>query len=268
MKAALKILSILVIFIQFGCENIDVIESTIPYEEYFIINGRLVGNSSKFEISFTKSFAIESDISKSEVILDDVITYILSEDQGIFTMDHIGNGVYSPVDDILIRPGSTYELYARINDTRITATTFVPHAPDIFSSSVIGNYITCRITSEKGTVYGCKYTVTSLVDFDFSFSETNFYELSGIAIESGSALDIRTDILPDYYFENPDDYLISLEVYAFDSAYKSYYDTRENNKPIENIFSEGGGSVYWNIQGDNSIGMFIGYTSVNISDLK
>jgi len=270
MKIFTKIILTLLLILPLGCEDIDVIESSIPFEEFIVINGRLVGNSNNFEISFTKSFAIESDLSKADVLLDNVTAYILTENQGVFTMFHTGDGKYSPVDPVLIRPGSVYELYAKIDETRISATTLVPNEPDIFNASIQGNFVTCRITSQVGSIYGCKYTITSLVDFEFNFSETDFYELSEIYGESGNTIDVdvRTDILPDYYFENPDDYIISLKVYAFDEAYKSYYDTRQNNKPIENIFSEGGGSVYWNVQGEKSIGMFIGYTTTFLSNIK
>lgn len=268
MKIFTKILTALLLILQIGCEDIDVIESSIPFEEFYVINGRLVGNTNTFEISFTRSFAIEKDEVKSDVILDNVTTYVLTEDQGVFTMSHTGDGIYSPIDPVDIRPGSMYELYAKIDETRISATTLVPPEPDIFEASIQGNYLTCNITPQMGSIYGCKYTISSLIDFEFSFSETDFYELSDTYEEIGNSINVRTDILPDFYFDNPDDYIIYLKVYAFDEAYKSYYDTRENNKPIENIFSEGGGSVYWNVKGDKSIGMFIGYTYTILSDIK
>ncbi len=268
MKSISKILTGSLLIILFGCENIDVIESSIPFEEFYVINGRLVGNSNDFEISFTKSFAIESDLTRPYVILDNVTTYILTEDQGVFVLDHKGNGKYSPIDPVEIQPGSKYELFAKIGKTRVTAVTIVPPEPDVFDASIQGNYITCNITPDSGSIYGCKFTIESPDDFDFRISETDFYELSDIYEDAGNSINIRTNILPEFYFESPDDYIISVNVYAFDEAYKSYYDTRENNKPIENIFSEGGGSVYWNVEGDNSIGMFIGYTIKILSDIE
>jgi hypothetical protein len=268
MKFFTKIFIVFLIILQFGCEDIEVIQSNIPFEESYVINGRLVGNTNNFEISFTKSFAIESDLTRPDVILDNVITYVLTEDQGVFVLNHTGNGKYSPVDTVDIRPGSTYELYAKIGTTRISAVTLVPSEPDIFDASIQGNYVTCNITPEQGSIYGCKYMISSISDLEFSSNEVDFYELSDAYENSGGSVNVRTNILPDIYFNNPDDYIVYLKVYAFDEAYKSYYETRENNKPIENIFSEGGGSVYWNVNGNKTIGMFIGYTYIILNDIK
>ncbi len=74
--------------------------------------------------------------------------------------------------------------------------------------------------------------------------------------------------LPIEYLEKVDNYILNLEVYSFDSDYREYYYSRKNNKPIENIFSEGGGSVFWNVQGENVIGMFIGYSVLEINNIR
>lgn len=268
MKLRNKIFVALLLILQIGCENIEVIQSDIPFEEVNVINGRLVGNTNNFEISFTKSFAIESDLTRQDVILDDVTAYILTEDQGVFVLNHTGNGKYSPIDTVDIRPGSIYELYAKIGTSRISAVTLVPPEPRIFDASIQGNYVTCNITPDTGSIYGCKYMISSLNNLELSINEADFYELSDTYDESGGSINVRTNILPDFYFNSPDNYAVYLKVYAFDEAYKSYYDTRQNNKPIENIFSEGGGSVYWNVNGDKTIGMFIGYTYITLSNIK
>jgi hypothetical protein len=53
-------------------------------------------------------------------------------------------------------------------------------------------------------------------------------------------------------------------VYAFDSAYREYFNTKENNQPIQDSFAQGGGLINWNVQGNNTIGLFIGIAKGDI----
>ena len=95
-----------------------------------------------------------------------------------------------------------------------------------------------------------------------------FYEVSDPLNDKDEVVIVRTGSLPSIYLTNIDEYRLNLEIYAFDKDYKAYYNSRKNNKPVENIFSEGGGSVFWNVQGENVIGTFIGYTTISETDIN
>ena len=249
-----------------GCTEIGIIEKDIPFEEKNVVYGRLEGGSETVVISFTKSFELNLDYSREEAALDDITAYIWSEVDGIYPLIHRGSGDYVPVDDLNIEHGRIYELHAKINSDRIYCSTYVPELAEVLSVELVENYILCKLNSEPNSVYGCKFELFSKSNAQDSI-ETLFYEISENYSES-KIIELRTDDLPKEYFDNQNDFLLNLKVYAFDKDYHDYYYSRLNNKPVENVFSEGGGSVFWNIQGDNAIGMFLGYSSKTIRNIK
>jgi len=268
-KKHMKILLLFIISILFlKCEQIGIIESDIPFTEVNIINGRLIGDSSKVTVSFTKSFPIEKELSLEDVALKDVTAYIWAKKQGIFPLKHIAEGNYEPIDYLIIIPGDSYELYAKIGDERVFAETHVPRYPKIKEAKLQGDYINCKILPNSQIVYGAKYKIIPLDGFGEIFEEQVFYEVSLAVTDTTQAVEIKTSRLPNQYFEEPENYRVLLTIFSFDEDYKNYFATRENNKPIENIFSEGGGSVYWNVQGENSIGLFIAYSKLIINDIQ
>ena len=246
------------------CEQIDVIESDIPYNEFFVVNARLVADASDVKVSFTKSFPIEDDLQRADVALKDVTAYIWSETQGIFPLKHDGDGIYIPANRLVIKKGVTYELYGKYGEERIYSVTEIPNEPIIAEAKLQGDYLLCEVIPNKKNVYAVKYILTALDQNLDSYAEDIFFEVSGKVTDTLNTIEVRTSILPLVYFENSEKYKLELELYSLDEAYKDYFSTRENNKPIENIFSEGGGSVYWNVYGENTIGLFIGYTKTKI----
>ena len=177
-------------------------------------------------------------------------------------------GIYKPVETLKIRQGAVYELYAKIEEERVYAETFVPYTPIVEEVKLQGDYITCKILPNSHTVYASKYKVMSIDGFNDDFEETVFFEVSSKISDTTNTVEIRTSSLPSEFYQDSEDYRVSLLVYALDENYKDYFDTRQNNKPIENIFSEGGGSVYWNVQGEKSIGLFIAYTKLELSNIE
>jgi hypothetical protein len=55
-----------------------------------------------------------------------------------------------------------------------------------------------------------------------------------------------------------------MEIYSFDKAYLKYYNSKGNQQIINNTFIQGGGSVVWNVFGDDVIGLFIGVAKSKI----
>ncbi|MCB0730573.1 MAG: DUF4249 family protein [Ignavibacteriae bacterium] len=263
----INILFIISMLLVISCTEVGVIEENIPFDKKYVVNGRLKAQSENIEISFSKSFALDENYTKSETAIENLTTYLWSENQGIFPLIHVGDGIYSQKDEIEIRPGQTYELHARIGDDRVYASTYIPVEPDIQEIQITENFIICKIIPNPNTVYGCKFSLVSIYNSSESLIENIFYEISDAVENIADLVIIRTSELPEEYFENSKNYKINLEVYAFDEDYKDYFDTRLNNKPVENIFSEGGGSVFWNVQGDNVIGMFIGYNLKTLNNV-
>jgi hypothetical protein len=250
-----------------SCTEIGIIEEDIPFEGKYVVYGRLQGGTNSINISFTNTFAIDDSTNIEDAALKDLNPYLWSESQGIYPLIYAGEGHYFPVDDLEIKTGDWYELHAKIGKERIFAETYIPPAPVPEEIELIDDYISCKITAEPNSVYGVKYSVYPRNNFSRQFIENSFYEISDPLNNGNEFVTVRTGSLPNEYLTNLEGYRIDLEIYAFDQEYKAYYNSRQNNKPVENIFSEGGGSVFWNVQGENVIGTFIGYTTILESDI-
>ncbi len=244
------------------------IEEDIPFEEKYIVYGRLKGGTDEITISFSKSFSIDENLSREDTALKNLVTYLWSETQGIYPLVYDNQNNYIPIDQLNVMMDTEYELHANIGSERIFARTTVPLKAEVQAVEFIEDYMTCKILPEKNSVYGCKYTIIPLNDNLNKIIENTFFEISEKVENDMEVIQIRTMALPIEYLEKVDNYILNLEVYSFDSDYREYYYSRKNNKPIENIFSEGGGSVFWNVQGENVIGMFIGYSVLEINNIR
>lgn len=257
----LKHISLFLIFLTLlSCEQIDVIESDIPFQEFNVVSGRLIGDSSSVKISFTKSFPIELSLTREDVALKEVTAYIWSESQGIFTLKHEKDGIYSPVNTLYVIQGIKYELFAEYKGERIYSVTTIPKEPIITDAKLESGYLKCVVVPNPKSVYAAKYSIKSLDNNFESYIDSTFYEVTNKLADTLNTIEVRTANIPLAYFENPEKYKVELILFSLDEPYKDYFSTRENNKPIENIFSEGGGSVFWNVSGKNTLGLFIGYT--------
>lgn len=258
---------IILILVLIGCTEIGVIEEDIPFEEKIVVYGRLKGGTNEITISFSKSFPIDESLRREDTAIKDLVSYLWSESQGIYPLVYDSQNNYIPIENLIVNMETEYELHANIGSERIFARTIVPSEADVQEIEFIEDYITCKILPKANSVYGCKYNIIPL-NYNFNkLVENTFFEISEKVENTSDVIQIRSSALPFEFLENVDGYILNLEVYSFDTDYHEYYYSRKNNKPIENIFSEGGGSVFWNVQGENVIGMFIGYSVIEFNNI-
>ena len=123
---------------------------------------------------------------------------------------------------------------------------------------MIQNYhsFTATVLSEPNVVYGATWVI--LID-TMAVVADNFKEIN--EDNENTLLTVNTQAIP----QNLLPYVLSntrfVKVYAFDRPYIDYFNTRENNQPLDDYFTQGGGPVAWNVYGENVIGMFIGVTA-------
>jgi Domain of unknown function (DUF4249) len=256
----------MIIFISLfnSCENIDVLENSISYEELYVVSSQISGGDKNPEISFTKSLPLNEafDIKKAEI--KDVIAYIKTEKEGIFPLEYIKDGIYKPKFDLEIMPGEKYELFASIGEKKFFGSTIAPTIPKLHNIQLIDGHVECQILPEKDVVYSCIYVLKNNQwgNTNINIRERDFYSVEGPFEENSEAILIRTGAIPDDYLNYSDQYKLSVEIYAWDKSYKKYFETKNNNKPIDDVFSQGGGAIDWNISGENVIGMFIGFSTL------
>jgi hypothetical protein len=262
-----KLTALLILLLMSGCTEIGIVEKDIPFEGKYVINGVLVGGSNTTVVSVSSSFPLQEDLGKNEAAVKDITAYIWSEKQGIYPLIHKGNGNYSPADDLTINYGDEYQLNIKAGTDRIFGSTKVPDLPEIIEVQISEDHLLVKLLGKRDAVYGCKYSAGGSLNNN-DFSEEIFYEISEPVLLENELIEIRTESIPPDVFNYPENYTLNLEIYAFDYRYREYYYSRLNSKPVENIFSEGGGSVFWNVEGENAIGLFIGMSKFIIRDIE
>ncbi len=259
------------LLLSLSCEEIGIIEEDLPFVSLYEVDGQISPGEKTPTINFTKSIPINESFDIKKVALDNVNAYIWSDTQGIIPLIHIGNGSYQPLKSksqkLQIKANAVYELYADINGTRVYAKTKVPSPPEVIDVKIIQNYIECEISGKEGEVYSCIYIVQDgfqLGNPRIVKREKNFFSVEGDG--KAGIVKLRTGDIPPEYLNTGSDLKVGVEVYAWDKAYKDYFKTKDNNKPIDDIFSQGGGLVNWNVYGENTIGLFMGYAIKVIMD--
>lgn len=266
-----KTYKIIILFILVAaCESIETVESELPYEELYVVSAQISHGDVDPEIRFTKSLELDQiyDIKNTE--LKDVITYIKNDQQGIFPFEYIADGIYQPLSRLEIQPGWTYELFAEYNGTRMYGITKAPANPVVVSAELVDGQIVCEVTPKENEAYCCIYVLVQGIQVGnprVAIRENDFFSVEGPFEKDSRNIFINTGTVPEEYRQQMRNYSLGVEVYAWDKSYKKYFETKDNNKPIEDIFSEGGGSINWNIAGEKVIGMFIGFSTTLYLDI-
>ena len=73
-----------------------------------------------------------------------------------------------------------------------------------------------------------------------------------------STINVRTSPVPVEFRSPVYNNRRFIQVYSFDKSFNKYFNSRTSGQSINDPFVQGGGTVEWNVYGDNVIGMFIG----------
>jgi len=262
-KKNISILLFLIYFIT-GCDQVDVINPEITFKENVVVRSELIANRKFGGISFTKTLPLEESYDISEAELKDVEVYIKVDNIQVIPLHYQSNGIYNSLYEFSIKPGSTYELFAKYNDENIYSITKVPVIPVVqnvmFSD---GNYLQGDVTTEPDIVFGAAWVYSTGTVGNYT-QASDFYSIVE-NVANSSSVSVRTQIVPQEFRNPAVRSFLYLQPYAFDKAYLSYFKTKANGKPVEDSFIHGGDGISWNVQGKNAIGLFIGYS---IGELK
>lgn len=239
-----------------GCEETALVEIEAVDHDYITIQAELIGGEEFNGVTITKPLPFNQTYDIERAKLTNLIAYIKIDFAQVIPLHHTVEGVYKPLYELIIEPGATYELFARIGDRKIYAITNVPEVPNVNQVTTQTDFsFTAKVISKPGVVYGATWVI--LID-DTIVKADNFFEIN--EHNDNYFVDVNTQILPEnlrpYAFGN----MKYVQVFAFDKPFLDYFNTIENNQPVEDYFTQGGGPVAWNVVGDRTIGMFIGMT--------
>lgn len=236
-----------------GCEESVIVEVTLQETNFIIVHAELIGGEIFKGVTITKPLPIDQEYRADEAAIDDIIAYIQIDGAQVIPLHHRINGLYKPLYEMMVTPGKTYELFARVGDRKIYSKTIVPEVPHVNRVILQSDFsFTATIVSQPEIVYGATWVIVADTN---EYRADNFYEIN--EDNSNSLLTVKTQILPESMRNITPRYV---RVYAFDRPFLDYFNTRENNQPVDDYFTQGGGPVAWNVYGDGVAGLFIGVT--------
>ena len=257
-KLFFLILLLISLFIA-SCDELDVINPDTVYKEYIVVRAELKALSNFEGVTFTKTLPINEPYDTNKAFLRNVTAYLKIDGIRIIPLHYYRAGVYKPFGNVFIVPSGTYELFAMVDSISIYGITKIPKQPEVISSSYSNNHIDAEVKSNPSEVYGAVWAIVnpsnnSLIDIgsDFLSIVNSSYDIS-LPTTSVSTTD-----MPNKYASGSYNNYRCVKVYAFDTPYLKYFNTKNNNQPISNAFVQGGDRIAWNIQGNNVIGLFIG----------
>jgi len=255
-KFYLKIFSILFLFTG-GCEEINDIEFEIGHQEFIVVQAELKNGYLFGGVSITRTLPLGEvfDIKKAEIKNADA--YLVINGLQVVPLHYTEEGIYKPLNDLLIRAKNTYELFARIENKEIYGKTKVPVRPEPTDIIFQNNYISANILPKTDEVYGAVWIIQASAATIISKAE-DFYSITEPVSETSTELIVRTQNISEEYSNDIYRELTYVKVYSFDKPYFEFFKSRNNNRSVDNTFTQGGGAVAWNVYGENVIGLFIG----------
>lgn len=247
---------LIILLLLLGCEEEQTVEIELPIEDYYVVSSEVEAGSEFVDVKISKTVPISSDIGSANTIIDSAVVYILLNNVRVLPLQfNAETESYRNKEDLNIDAGSFLELFINIGGTEIYSFTSIPEEAITASPRLNGNnQIEISINSKKETVYGAIWWAKE-ADEPLKKAVT-FPELFKSELEE--VLTVNTGIVNPDILRSPTLDSLYIQVISFDAQYLDYYNTKENNKPIEDVFSDGGGSVRWNVKGKNVIGMFVG----------
>jgi hypothetical protein len=243
-------------FLFFGCESEELLSPDTVNVEYTVVQSEINPGKLFPGVRFTKTLplGIPFDIEQAEI--KNITAYILKNEVQVVPLHYKEDGWYKPLYDFYVEEGDTYELLAIRNGKYIYAKTSVPFIPSVASTnySTGGYYFDAIVNSNANEVYGALWIVPGIPPAQ----ATDFYSITSPPSITNEQIFVRTSSIPEEYRKPNYSDNRYIQVFSFDYSFRKYFYSRTSGQQVSDPFIQGGGAVEWNVQGDKTIGMFIG----------
>ncbi|MFC2103584.1 hypothetical protein ACFLSS_04060 [Bacteroidota bacterium] len=252
-----KIILFISLLIIAGCENEHVVDVDVAFTEYTVVQAELREDENFPGVRFTKTLPLGIPYSIELAEIKDITAYIRINGVQIIPLFYNSEGLYNSIHQFRISSGSTYELFAMRGDTFIYGKTYIPVEPTIDQTrfNQNNNAIEADVYSYENEVYAAIWKISTSIEI----RADDFYSVAvPETIYENSTVQVRTASIPEEYLASAYNGNRYLQVYSFDKSFKAYFNSRTSGGSIDDPFIQGGGSLEWNVQGNNVIGLFIG----------
>lgn len=260
MKNSLKILPLLllILFAQ-GCEKESIIENSIEFTEYTVVRAELSAGKVFQGVRITKTLPLEDNYTIEKAEINNANAYLRINDLQVIPLHYSGLGLYKPLMNLPVQENCNYELFIEIGNKKIYSKTKTPAMPKIAGVSFYNDSVVqAEVIPKEDEVYGCTWEIINS-NATVLYSASDFFNLYHDLNSTGyNQISVRSKEIPLLYRTDLYKSMLCARVYAYDKPYAEYFKSKNNNQIIDNIFSQGGGAVSWNVYGNNVIGLFIG----------
>jgi len=258
MKKNIYILCLLILLIvTTSCENEQVVEVDVAHDEFTVVQSELRLDGLFPGVRFTRTLPIGVPYDIKQAELKNITAYVRIDSVQVIPLHYTSEGIYDPLYEFYVEAGTFYELFAERDDTYIYAKTVIPEKPTVFSASYSSgeHYLQAAVKPYRNEVYAALWAISStpFIKADDYFSVSVPTEISPV-----STINVRTSPIPEEFQSPAYNNSRFIQVFSFDKSFKNYFNSRTSGQGISDPFVQEGGTVEWNVYGDNVIGMFIG----------
>ncbi len=251
--------NILLIFflILFGCENEELLTVEIPYDEVLVVQAELVSGALFPGVRITKTLPLGVEFSIEGAEVKEALLYLRLNGIKIIPLHYTYSGLYKPLNDFTVTAGDTYELFGERNAQSFYAKTKIPFIPEVLSSNYnfVEGFVGANVKTNSEEVYAALW----IINTSTQQTAEDFFNISiPDDISPAALVYVRSSNISEEYRSPAYNDKRYIQVYAFDPSYADYYNTKATGQNINNPYTQGSGLTTWNLQGEKTIGMFIG----------
>ncbi len=250
---------LLLIILAVSCDVTESTEIDIEFEQNLVIESRLIKDSLFTGVSITKTIPLQTAYNISSADVNNAVAILKINGVQVLPLHYQGDGLYMPLPKhfLFIKGGYTYELFVELDGKNYYAKTKIPEDPIIRNATYTPeNYLTATVHANEGEAYAATWAINSR---SITAESDDFFAVN--SIQSGNPeVVVRTKIIDEQYQVSALRDSTYIRIYTFDKHFEDFFKTFGNSNSISEAFSQGGGQVIWNIEGENVIGLFIGYS--------
>lgn len=257
-------ITLLILFLNFtGCEEEELIDPSINYEEFTVVQSELSPNAIFPGVRLTKTLPIGTQFNIKAAEVKNATMFLRVNNIKIIPLHYFEDGLYKPLYDVYIHEGDKYELIAERDGNKFYAKTKIPFIPQIISTSYnqSSHFVQAIVRTSKNEVYSALWGV----DVGSIKTASDFFEITvPQANDIINSIVVRSAAFPEEYQSGIFSDRRYIQVFSFDESFESYFNTKNHGDEVDNPFVQGSGNTIWNIQGSKVIGMFIGVSKAKL----
>ncbi len=249
-----------------SCDVEEVIPLEDTYSEYIVVQAELHPEQKFPGVRFTKTLPLGVSFDIKDAELKNVSAYLVKNGFQVIPLFYTSDGLYKPFYDFYVNEGEIYEIYAERDGTFIYGKTTIPYKPNItdVNYNVNGYYYEADVQPESDEVYGALWIVSG----NPSITAEDYFSVNTPFSDPNNMIAVRTSSIPEEYRKPIYSGKRYIQVFSFDKSFRKYFYSRTSGQEINDPFIQGGGTVEWNMQGKNVIGMFVGVTPGEIINVN